>query len=302
MNFLNVKKLKNNRAAKAVAEQLGSVFVCLLLSLCCVPAFEGSPRLWFQIGISFLFPTVLCLAGTLLRVPKRLFGGGLFWFTAVLLLRTLYVQMKLQLSARADGKPFSGWIFQFYYDKPMIVCILFTVVIFCFGFYGILSKKAQKDDMKVFYSRVEIAFLCFYSAMLIYFFVLLRLNTSVNQPNNFTPFASILFYMREKENMMYEVFMMFFGNVCVLMPAGVYAVCKMKKTSGICATVFVVVFPIVCSSLIELSQLILNNGSCDIDDIMLNCLGFYVGAAITALLDLFARKATGDETRRFFCA
>ncbi|NLB36882.1 MAG: VanZ family protein [Clostridiales bacterium] len=58
--------------------------------------------------------------------------------------------------------------------------------------------------------------------------------------------------------------------------------------------------PIILSSSIEYFQHILQNGICDIDDVILNCLGFYLGVLLFKAFNQIRRIITkGEETTIF---
>jgi glycopeptide antibiotics resistance protein len=58
--------------------------------------------------------------------------------------------------------------------------------------------------------------------------------------------------------------------------------------------------PIILSSAIELSQHLLRNGSCDIDDLILNVIGFYLGVLFFKALNLLRKVITkGGEATVF---
>ena len=67
-----------------------------------------------------------------------------------------------------------------------------------------------------------------------------------------------------------------FGNVVVFIPCGMY-VAILRKNKGILASLLCV-FP--TSLFFELLQFIFARGACDIDDIILNCLGGLVGILV----------------------
>ena len=74
--------------------------------------------------------------------------------------------------------------------------------------------------------------------------------------------------------------MYFFGNAALLMPLGFFAGILFPGKNRI-----IVLFPVIVSAAIELSQFFLMNGMADIDDVILNCSGYYAALMIKMLLD-----------------
>lgn len=72
----------------------------------------------------------------------------------------------------------------------------------------------------------------------------------------------------------------FFGNILLFIPFGFLLKILLKNASN----KKIVLIGTLASSFIELTQLLFDRGVCDINDVILNVLGTYVGVVIFALL------------------
>ena len=105
---------------------------------------------------------------------------------------------------------------------------------------------------------------------------------------NLIPFKSILAGINVYNGIRYTlVDDQIWGNVLIFVPAGIYTMILGKKNS--IPKTMLVIFLI--SLAVEIIQYIFKIGASDIDDIILNCLGGFIGVLIYRLLEkLFKTK------------
>lgn len=96
---------------------------------------------------------------------------------------------------------------------------------------------------------------------------------------NLIPFKTIQEYMnlliyRRNVHLIYNAFINLFGNIATFIPLGFFLPCFWKKLRSLRKLLF-------CSGkvilIIELIQLFTLRGCCDIDDLILNLLGVFLG-------------------------
>lgn len=98
---------------------------------------------------------------------------------------------------------------------------------------------------------------------------------------NLVPFQEIRRYLKYRGTIgSWRVFLNLAGNVIGFMPFGALLPALKEKSPGFWKTAL---FSLELSLFIELSQLILQAGSCDVDDLMLNTLGGCLGYALHRL-------------------
>ena len=86
----------------------------------------------------------------------------------------------------------------------------------------------------------------------------------------------------------YERLVLFLGNIAIFVPLG-FLLCH-RLNRGVLRIVLVLL-PFVLSTAIEISQYYFGMGHPDIDDVILNVIGFYIGVLLKILFDkVFALK------------
>lgn len=247
-------------------------------------------------------PLILCAAGSMaicsalcfLKNRETVCGISLLIFVCFWTLFAFYKQIELQILEDFPGK----WINFFYFDKFLMVgTIWFSATLF-FSILRLMSKFSRRD-YKLFYKFNSVAFLIFYIFLLVYSFVLIRLEKG-NYPMNRTPFSTINEYIKDYSSIPYEVFMMFFGNLLYFTPMGMIFYLLLKEKHIILKIVVIAVFPIVAFSLLEYSQFLLQNGFCEFDDMMMNSAGFWLGALLGFTADKLIIKITHGRLNCFW--
>lgn len=151
------------------------------------------------------------------------------------------------------------------YLHPVVLgVILFCLVmaVFC------LVLFIRKQTLDLPYSKVRILLLLYSLALFILLFF--RPSDQIYQAINLVPFSTIIYYLSGKVNGLISFYNLA-ANVGLFIPFGIFLKIKVR-------TIFQLVYiPILVISLIELLQYITLRGSLDIDDLILNVLGFFIG-------------------------
>lgn len=99
----------------------------------------------------------------------------------------------------------------------------------------------------------------------------------------------------------FKLFCQYAGNLLLFFPFGFFAKSRgLDKINKKRSKAAFYLFPVALTLTIELSQLILNTGCCDIDDVILNIAGYYIGVlAVTAINRMRKVITRGKETDMF---
>jgi glycopeptide antibiotics resistance protein len=147
--------------------------------------------------------------------------------------------------------------------------VVLGVIFFCFVlivFFVVLFIRKQSFHLP--YSKIRILLLLYSIALFILLF--LRPSDQIYQSINLVPFSTITFYLSGNVNGLISFYNLA-ANIGLFIPFGIFL--KMKER-----TIFQLVYiPILFISLIELLQYFTARGSLDIDDLILNVLGFFIG-------------------------
>lgn len=139
----------------------------------------------------------------------------------------------------------------------------------------------------------------FYTVLIGYLFILLdtvffsRFGASFRS-TNFVPFDSIQYYMNVVDNgvRVKQVDMNIWANIVMFIPLGIY-IMVLAKQKSILRNVGIIAL---CSLSIEVIQYIFALGSTDIDDLLLNTTGGFIGILIFQLLFKVFKDTTKVKT------
>ncbi|MCR5485597.1 MAG: VanZ family protein [Clostridiales bacterium] len=264
--------------------------------LCALPSFRNIGNIVLQVFLSLFLSAVLTVGGLLLKNGLKFTGIALSIFTVFETLLGIYVEIKAQL---ASETPFKGWIYVFYYDKPMTVGIIWGAAFFVVTFLRLflplnLTDKTIKNDYILFFKGCVPGFLFFYAACFFYGFLFVRLGAATTGLN-LIPFDTLAEYFSPAMTT-YEGIIYIIGNLICIMPIGLFLGLYRPETKK---SVFIVL-PFILSILAEGSQFLFHIGDCDIDDVILNVIGFYIGASMRFLCDIIRKKITGGKEETIF--
>lgn len=283
-----------NKMNSKVLFNLEVLLVSACFVLLSIPAFNMTGLI--------IIPLLLCVAGgvaisfVLSFIPKgeTACGYGLLFFICFWTVFVFAKELKLQILYGFPGK----WIGFFYFDKLLMVGTIWLASSAFFAVMRLLSKNSQKN-YNAFFKTSSVAFVVFYAFLLIYSFVLIRLEKGV-YPLNWVPFNTIKDYISDYSSIPYEVFMMFFGNLFYFTPLGAIFYLLLKKNRIIVKILIITVFPLAAFSLLEYSQYLFQNGFCEFDDMMMNSLGFWFGAVFGVVADTIVNKVTKGRINCFW--
>ncbi len=247
-------------------------------------------------------PILLCIVGgaaisILLYFThngETICGISLLLFVVFWLIYAFAKQFELQLSYAFPGK----WIEFFYFDKLLIIGTIWLSSSLFFVIARLLPRNSTRN-YRNFFRMSSFSFLIFYTFLLVYSFVFIRLERG-EYPMNWVPFNTVREYLSDYSSIPYEVFMMFFGNLLYFTPLGVIFHLVIKKQKPVLKTVLIALFPLLAFSLLEYSQYLLQNGYCEFDDMMMNSVGFWFGSLFGIVADITVKKATKGRLTSFW--
>ena len=277
-------------------DKLLSFAFAWLLLLSIIPSFISTGKLLFQIVSTIVLSSLISYAAYKVENGSRIIALAFNYFLAFWVLFAFCRQTLLQIQNYTNGGSFRGWINFFYYDKSMTIGIVWLTILVVFTALG--SKNIQYRNKKAamdytsFFNTTSRGFIIFYLLLLLYSFVIIRGFDAHYSAPNFIPFRMIIEYARIRD---YRMFMIFFGNLLLFTPFGFYTKVITHKSRF-----SEVLMPVIISSVIELSQLLFKNGNCDLDDVILNSAGFYLGILIKLSADkIICKKSAGAEKTMF---
>lgn len=148
-------------------------------------------------------------------------------------------------------------------------------------YLGISITKVDKDDYKAFNKRFWIGFLPLYIFILIICFVRNPVgdNLSVNMHLGQGTFLMLKAFLNDI-NVSFEAPLIFFGNLLIFIPLSFIIKAIFSKIKPHTMLLIGTVIPFI----VEGYQYIFSCGDVDIDDIVLNLAGFYIGAIISTII------------------
>jgi glycopeptide antibiotics resistance protein len=160
--------------------------------------------------------------------------------------------------------------------SPVFICltaylhpIVFAVVLFCIhGLVCFLVLLIRKETINLPYSLFLGLFILYTVALLILLFF--RPNEQSINSINLVPFTTVMFYLSGKVNWLISFYNLA-ANIGLFVPYGIYQ--KLKRYSKLKALIISFLFIVS----IEITQFVFQRGSLDIDDLMLNLLGVFLG-------------------------
>ena len=275
-------------------------FCALLLFISILPVFIYHMSVPRQIVVVVSLSLSSLYVMRLLKIKLEAIGKGMKYFMIACVIITIIWQIYEQLRWVRWGYSFIRWRYIFYYDKPFDVSIVLTIFVLLPTILR-LFRKGEKDTLewretyRLFIKDALTAGAIIYIFILVFGFVLNRGSMDYVK-FNFVPFKTMLEYAFSEERYEYENTFLFIGNIAILLPFGFWYAIKNKKRR----ILLTLLLPIFTSCLIEFSQFLFKNGHVDIDDVILNVLGFYLGVLIKKGVDLIRKKVTRGEEITIF--
>jgi glycopeptide antibiotics resistance protein len=160
---------------------------------------------------------------------------------------------------------------------PLVLIVVFCSLVFIAFFLVLLIRK---ESLNMNFSLFLILMVIYSVALLILLFF--RPNDQGYNSFNLIPFTTISFYLSGEVNNLIAFYNLA-ANLGLFIPFGIYLLVKRYSIWKL------IVFPIVGISFIEILQFFTHRGSLDIDDLVLNTLGVFIGYL---LFPLFNRVIT----------
>ena len=245
--------------------------------------------------LSVCFVAAAGLAALLYAFDHSGFSVGLaqLLFVCLWLACALSRQFKLQIEQGWPGY----WIYCFYFDSLLTqgtVWLCSTLVVTVWRLFD------RPLDRRRFFRLSSAAFVLFYLFLLVYSFYLSRMNSAQNYPLNLDLLSTVQMYLNKIGENPYEMWMMIFGNLFYFTPLGYIFAVALRQRSRAYRAVVLLLFAPVAFFFLEYSQYMFQIGYCEIDDMVMNALGFWLGAALAPLSDRFARRVSKQRITYFW--
>ena len=223
----------------------------------------------------------------------RTVGLAQLLFICLWLTCALSYQFKLQI---AQGWP-GYWIYCFYFDSLLTqgtVWLCSTLVVTIWRLFD------RRSDPTRFFRLSGAAFVLFYAFLLIYSFYLVRMKSGGSYPLNFSVSTTVQMYLAEIRANPYEMWMMILGNLFYFTPLGYVFYVALRRRKPLFRFLVILLFAPAAFFLLEYSQYVFQIGYCEIDDMLMNALGFWFGAALAPLTDWLASRVTKRRVTHFW--
>lgn len=267
----------------------------LYITFSVVPAFNKIGHFFVQIGYTVIVVLIFLFIADDRKIKPTTVSHSLIIMLIYWLGQAVITQIILH---QKSGDKSLHWIYSFYYDKPALILVVFATVIMFYTLKFILNNKNSTfvKEYSKFQKTTVKSFIFYYFSVLVYCFVLSRgTNNHIDLDGiNLVPFTIIKNLI--ETNFYYEYVFFFFGNILIFMPLGVLipAITKNK------AKPFLYFFPFVVSIGIEVSQLLLGNGHPEIDDVILNASGYFIGYLLKIFADRIINKKSNGKYKSIF--
>lgn len=147
--------------------------------------------------------------------------------------------------------------------------VVLVVVWFCIYMFFLISLLLiRKESIQLSYS-LFLTFILFYTVGLL-ILLFLRPNDQSYNSINLIPFSTIAFYLSGKVDVLISLYNLA-ANIGLFLPYGILL--RVNRAS----LLKIIIVPFAAITAIELLQFSTHRGSLDIDDLLLNLLGIYVG-------------------------
>ena len=161
-----------------------------------------------------------------------------------------------------------------HYLHPIVYFVIWIFVTMTVYFFIYFIRK----DTFIFSKQTVFIGLTLYCISL-FILLFMRPSNQIYDSYNLVPFDTISFYFSGAVNPLIACYNLA-ANVGLFIPFGTAALLLINKKSAF----LLAIVPIIIISLIEFVQFITQRGSLDIDDLILNVVGIYLGYLLTPLL------------------
>ncbi|WP_342431462.1 VanZ family protein [Neobacillus sp. FSL H8-0543] len=159
------------------------------------------------------------------------------------------------------------------YLHPLVLLVVFLCIVFIIFFLVLLIRK---QSLTLPYSLFLILFVLYTIFLLVLLFI--RPNDQSYNSLNLVPFSTISLYLSGKVNGLVSFYNLA-ANIGLFIPFGIYLQESRYSNWNL------IIIPIGGISFIEVLQFITHRGSLDIDDLVLNTLGVFLGYLLYPLFN-----------------
>ena len=218
--------------------------------------------------------------------------GGLLWNTTVFVLRNISDGWGALLK-HMD----SEWWFRILLMWGSGVMVTIIIRLFAHGKWN--ASHIRKTFSSGFLV-LSIVFFLIYLALLLDLFVFQRTATEARRSLHLIPFrgAFATYWPQIKKGKFTNgVFVQFFGNLLIFAPLGFFLHILWGKRRHRWILYLV---PVLLSGTIEACQYFFNIGECDIDDLWMNVVGFFIGILFVKIMDAIRKAVTKGKEKTIF--
>ncbi len=191
---------------------LKSVLTAVLYIILCLPVFNMTGSIVIPVLICIIGSLIICTGSLFSKFSEIIISSGLLILMIFWLSYALVKQLVLQIEA---GFVFE-WIYFFYFDKLLMLGLIWLSSVTYFLIKRLFENK-ENTDYSLFFKNSGRAFGIFYTFLLIYSFILIRLERG-DYPFNFIPFRTLKEYASNWDSIPYEIFMIFCGDLFYFSP------------------------------------------------------------------------------------
>ena len=159
------------------------------------------------------------------------------------------------------------------YLHPVVLGVVFFCIVMSVLFFIYLIRR---ETIQISYSNLR--FLLLFYSFGLFILLFFRHSDQSYQSLNLIPLSTIAFYLSGKVNGLI-VFYNLAANIGLFIPYGIFLMVKNRSRFQL----FYLPFHFI--SMIEILQYVSQRGSMDIDDLILNVLGFYIGYLLHPLFN-----------------
>ena len=159
------------------------------------------------------------------------------------------------------------------YLHPVVLGVVFFCIVMSVLFFIYLIRR---ETIQISYSNLR--FLLLFYSFGLFILLFFRHSDQSYQSLNLIPLSTIAFYLSGKVNGLI-VFYNLAANIGLFIPYGIFLMVKNRSRFQL------FYLPFLFISMIEILQYVSQRGSMDIDDLILNVLGFYIGYLLHPLFN-----------------
>jgi glycopeptide antibiotics resistance protein len=159
------------------------------------------------------------------------------------------------------------------YLHPVVLGVVFFCIVMAVLFFIVLIRR---ETIQISYSKLS--FLILFYSFGLFILLFFRHSDQSYQSLNLIPLSTIAFYLSGKVNGLIAFYNLS-ANICLFIPYGIFLMVKNRSR------IQLFYLPLLVISMIEILQYVSHRGSMDIDDLILNVIGFFIGYLLHPLFN-----------------